>query len=63
MRTPGVRLLKRVAGGEAAAETAYTIEPQGAWQFDMPLVILIDEGTAWPSDALLCTPRGSARRW
>ncbi len=50
---PGVRIQTRTPGTEEYKEKAFYIRPRGEWQFDLPLVMLIDQATYWPSQVLL----------
>ena len=50
---PGVRIQTRTPGTEEYKEKSFFIRPRGEWQFDLPLVMLVDQATYWPSQVLL----------
>jgi len=49
----GVTIRRRVAGSEDYKETTYNVKPRGAWQAEMPIVILCDQETYWPANVIL----------
>lgn len=49
----GARIYKRLPGEEKTKQKAYRVIPRGEWQFELPIVILVDGGTRWPTQALL----------
>lgn len=53
----GVRVRRRLAGQEQTRDRSYRIKPRGEWQFEAPVVILVDSGTHWPSQVILYASR------
>jgi C-terminal processing protease CtpA/Prc len=49
----GIKVFRRVPGEEKVVEKDYQIKPRGEWQFDLPVVIVVDSTTYWPSQIIL----------
>lgn len=50
---PGVTIRKRLPGTEDYKEKSFTVQPRGEWQVEVPVVILCDQSTYWPSNVIL----------
>jgi C-terminal processing protease CtpA/Prc len=61
MAMEGPRVYKRLPGEEKTKQVAYRMQPRGEWQFELPVVILVDGGTRWPAQAILWAARERTR--
>ena len=54
---PGLKIKTRIPGSEDYKEVSHYIRPRGDWQFENPVVMLVDQDTHWPSEAILYASR------